>query len=239
MFCPKCGKENPDGARFCAGCGKAFEAAAPTAPVQEAVVTETPVAPVRTTPGASAPTTTSSTESFMDKVKALWAKKEVKIGVAIAAVAIIAIIILSGGSGASSPEGAVENFIDAMIDCDVEEMIECMPPQISDKMIDMLNMAGDMGVEMIEQEMRRELPANVSYEILGKEVIDEERIGVYESELSSAARQLGETDYKVEIEEAFYIEVICYYDGDSESEDLPVGKIDGKWYILETDMMPM
>lgn len=28
MFCPKCGKENPDGAKFCAGCGYQFPAAA-------------------------------------------------------------------------------------------------------------------------------------------------------------------------------------------------------------------
>ena len=231
MFCPKCGKENPDGARFCAACGKAFEVAEPVAPAEVTATAETPAAPT-----TSASTTPSTIENFIDKVKALWAKKEVKIGVAIAAVAIIAIILLSGGGGASSPEGAAENFMDAMIDCDIEEMIECMPPQISDKMLDMLDMSG-MGTEMIEQKMRQELPANVSYNVLGKEVIDEERIGVYESELSEVARQLGETDYKVEIEEAFYMEVICYYDGDSDSENLTVGKIDGKWYVLEPDII--
>lgn len=27
MFCPKCGVQNPDGARFCAGCGSPLPAA--------------------------------------------------------------------------------------------------------------------------------------------------------------------------------------------------------------------
>lgn len=34
MFCPKCGKQLPDGARFCAGCGNALTSEPPQAPAQ-------------------------------------------------------------------------------------------------------------------------------------------------------------------------------------------------------------
>ncbi len=37
IVCPECGFENPDGARFCAGCGKALEPAAPAREVRKTV----------------------------------------------------------------------------------------------------------------------------------------------------------------------------------------------------------
>lgn len=47
MFCPNCGKENPDGVAFCGGCGMTLAAAAaPTAPAPEAA----PAAPVESAP---------------------------------------------------------------------------------------------------------------------------------------------------------------------------------------------
>ena len=45
MFCPICGKENPAGATFCAGCGKPIAAQAPAAPAA-------PVAPQQPAPQA-------------------------------------------------------------------------------------------------------------------------------------------------------------------------------------------
>ena len=51
MFCPSCGKENPDGAAFCGGCGFSFEKVVP----QAAPVAEAPVAPVAAAPVAPAP----------------------------------------------------------------------------------------------------------------------------------------------------------------------------------------
>ncbi len=55
MFCPICGKENPAGATFCAGCGKPIAAqapAAPAAPVAPAPAPAAPVAPQQPAPQA-------------------------------------------------------------------------------------------------------------------------------------------------------------------------------------------
>jgi len=44
MFCSNCGKENPNTAKFCAGCGKPIaEAAAPAAaPAQQTIINMAP-----------------------------------------------------------------------------------------------------------------------------------------------------------------------------------------------------
>lgn len=52
MFCPICGKENPAGATFCAGCGKPIAAQAPAAPVAPAPAPAAPVAPQQPAPQA-------------------------------------------------------------------------------------------------------------------------------------------------------------------------------------------
>lgn len=56
MFCPNCGKENPDGAAYCAGCGMAFASAAPAPAAAPAPVAEpapAPAAPVEPAPVAA------------------------------------------------------------------------------------------------------------------------------------------------------------------------------------------
>jgi len=54
MFCPKCGTQNDDAARFCSACGAVFEDAAPQpqqpqyqAPMQNTYPTAQPVAPAK------------------------------------------------------------------------------------------------------------------------------------------------------------------------------------------------
>ena len=55
MFCPNCGKENPDGVAFCGGCGMSLSeaAAASAAAAEPAPAAEAPAAPVA--PEAPAP----------------------------------------------------------------------------------------------------------------------------------------------------------------------------------------
>ena len=55
MYCPNCGRENPDGVGFCGGCGMSFAASAPAAPAPAAPVAPQPApqpaaAPVETVP---------------------------------------------------------------------------------------------------------------------------------------------------------------------------------------------
>lgn len=53
MYCPNCGRENPDGVAFCGGCGKAFGAA--PQPQAQPVDTQPAAAPAPVAPAAPAP----------------------------------------------------------------------------------------------------------------------------------------------------------------------------------------
>lgn len=169
-----------------------------------------------------------------------------------------------GGSGASEPEGAVENFIDATLDADFEAMIACLPPQISDDMIDVAEKTGEIDIDEMEEELKDEIPDDVSYEIKGKEKIEKEAIESFEKNLTQQACAIAlaseldedeikemdddeaeekmkefEEDCKVEIEEAYYVEVEVTGDGETNTQKVPVGKIDGEWYIINMNMMNM
>lgn len=82
MFCPKCGADNGEGAKFCLSCGTNLQAApAPSAPVAQPV-TE-PVAdsaPVAAEPAAEVAVAEPAAEAapkenkFLDALKGLWAK---------------------------------------------------------------------------------------------------------------------------------------------------------------------
>lgn len=78
MFCPNCGADNGEGAKFCLSCGTNLQAApAPSAPVAEPVAepivqpVAEPVAEVAVEPAAEA---APKENKFLDALKGLWAK---------------------------------------------------------------------------------------------------------------------------------------------------------------------
>ena len=50
MYCPNCGRENPDGVGFCGGCGMSFAASVPAAPAPAAPAPQPAAAPVEAAP---------------------------------------------------------------------------------------------------------------------------------------------------------------------------------------------
>lgn len=148
-------------------------------------------------------------------------------------------VALCGCGGAGSPEDAVENFVDAALEADVEAMIECMPPQISEIAMDGLTAYG-FDFDAQAAELKRKISDDAEYEIKSKEKMDKEEIAKFEKRLVDDAEELAEfsdveADSEIEIEEAYYVKYEITIDGDTDKESLPVGKIDGSWYILTTD----
>ena len=100
----------------------------------------------------------------MDKAKALWAKREVKLGVAIvAAIIVILLVFGSCGGGASSPEDAAENFVIARLEGDVDAYIDCLPPQIAENLEDAYDKYEKDKMDEIREEAKDE--AVEDYEI--------------------------------------------------------------------------
>ncbi|MBE6912349.1 MAG: zinc ribbon domain-containing protein [Ruminococcaceae bacterium] len=256
MVCKKCGKENPEGTRFCAGCGSIMDTppaneapvngangayTAPTAPVNEAYTAPAPGAEGAPAYNYGA----ASGESFMDKVKALWAKREVKLGVAIvAAIVVILLIFGSCGGGASSPEEAAEKYCEAMSSMDIDAMLDCMPPQLAEY--------AEKEMEENEEEVDAlkgmDIDLNIEYE--AEEVTDKDKLSKNEikeieedlqRELIQAAvkfdeideDEIDEDDYKIEIEEAYEVTVNMEMAGMKQKQKIKVGKIDGNWYVLD------
>ncbi|MBQ7120452.1 MAG: zinc ribbon domain-containing protein [Oscillospiraceae bacterium] len=261
MVCKKCGKENPEGVRFCAGCGSIMEASA--ASVETAYgANGAYTAPAGENAGApvGAYATAPSGESFVDKAKALWAKREVKLGVAIvAAIIVILLVFGSCGGGASSPEDAAENFVIARLEGDVDAYIDCLPPQIAENLEDAYDKYEKDKMDEIREEAKDEAVEDYEIKKIKKEKMDKDERKSYESNLSQSAASYAasvdfdeddikdmsmkemreiqeeyEEDYEVEIEEAYYVTVEGKADGEDFEKTIPVGEIDGDWYVLKT-----
>lgn len=154
---------------------------------------------------------------------------------------LMLIIALCGcGGGASSPEDAAENFATAALEVDLEAMIECMPPQISENFLEGVK-NGKIDISGKEKEFRGQVPDEFECEIKRKVKMDTEEIEKYEERLMKDAEEIAEivevdfVDSELVIEEAYYVEYELTGDGDVDKEELPVGKIDGRWYVLTTD----
>ena len=105
-YCPNCGKQIPDDVKFCDACGAQITEAAPAAPTSEPVVAEPAVAePAVAEPVASAPVAEPAAESLLDKIKAIFSQKFVKVGVAAVAVVLVLAILISIIVPAKAPDG--------------------------------------------------------------------------------------------------------------------------------------
>lgn len=87
MFCPKCGKELKEGAKFCGGCGN------PVAPAEETISVAEAAPAVETAPVATA-TITAPKEDVVER--AVKKKKKLPTGIKVLIAVLIALIVLGG-----------------------------------------------------------------------------------------------------------------------------------------------
>lgn len=133
MFCPNCGREIPDGTKFCPYCGGACSAGAAAAPQPQpqdygyvGQQGQTPDYGYYNQQGAA-----QGYQGYQAPAPKKSNKKLLLIIIIAAAVVLIGFLVwfffLRGGSGGgSSPEKTLENFEDALNDLDVEAMLACM-----------------------------------------------------------------------------------------------------------------
>lgn len=212
MFCPKCGAQNAPQARFCGKCGGPLEA--------EPVVYEVPEEPVDS--GRSAASGGSRTLSGKAKL----------IGVIVAAlvVALLGCWIL-GVFGGNDQEDVVDQFIDSMFDADAEGIMDAIPDEV---MQFMMEESGCTERELTEQ-LQEVLDYAFEYMPSGVEISHriEETEELHGEDLEEIQRQYAEMDIQVAAAKSVEVELTVSAMGMNESIDMEVGlvKIGGIWCI--------
>lgn len=150
-------------------------------------------------------------------------------GVAALVVVVLAFALIFGGNGASSPEGAVETLLDGFIDLDASEVVSVMPPMIGtdredvEEMLDMMfDKAPDSELDVIE---------DAEYKIVNVQTI----LGNDLQYIIMGTGAMVDGD----IEGAAKVKVTMFADGDSETDEITVIKVDGDWYVNFGDMSSM
>ena len=137
--------------------------------------------------------------------------------------------------GSESPEAAVENYLNAYLEADSESITKTLPPQIAEPFAIINKGKTDSINESIKSSLADE---ENSYEITGKEKMTDEEKARYEKRLSSSASdyakaaKLESLNTEIKIEEAYNVNATLKNGRNRSKTSFPVGKIDGKWYIL-------
>lgn len=210
MYCGKCGAKNEPGATFCGACG---------APLDTTAVDGEPV----TGRGAAA---------------AQSGGRNKRIG--IAAVAVVAVVAAFGlfslFGGGRSAEATAERSLDAMMEGDVDALVDLIPP----KVMDLVRAAG-----YTEEEYVRELTGGgdlgmlaSALDALGDSVSISyqavETTDVSEDELSYL-QEGYQDEFDMKVDEAKVVEMELRFEAFGQSEtqtvEIPVIKTDGDWYL--------
>jgi len=219
MFCGKCGTQIPDGAGFCPSCGNATGAQTAAANNTTQVVTEAPKKKV-------------STNTIIGIVA---------VAAVVVALAIILISIFAGGSaGSGSPEAAVENYVEATFDFDIDKLLECIHEDIVNRTADE---EYDGDVDALKEELQEVLDmskgmmgdAEFDYDIIDSTDIKgddlDELTEDFKDEFDLKISAAAEVEFEVSIKGEMFGEEI----NETEEATITVVKIDGKWYIHPDD----
>ncbi len=237
MFCENCGKQNPDGARFCEACGSAMAAEAPAA------APEVPVEPTATeTPAAfeapAAPETPAA-PAFPGANIVNGLKKEHKLAIlGVAGVVVVVILLAIFGVFKSGPVKVVEKYLNGMTKYNAKKVYDTTQacPYIS----------GDMDKDEIKEEIEdaqdeaddeKQNNKDNDYKVTFKKVKKAETYK--KSEVKEIEEYLEDTkDYDVDeypLQGVARVKatVTVNDDGDKDTEtvDIITVKVKGKWYV--------
>ena len=241
MFCPNCGKELPEGAAFCNGCGapqaQAPAPAAPAAPVY-APAPETPAyAPAPEAP-AYAPVYAAPApkQSLMDKLGKKGLAIVIGAAAAVVALIVILVVVFGGGGGASSPEKAAENFVVATAKGDAKGVLNSMPSFMVDYAMEMAGYDEDERDDFIDDmqdELEDEADEMESFKFKRAEVVEMLDSDEVEELREDLMDYMDMTEREAnKLTAACEVEVTCRVDGETEELTLNLIKYGGKWYVV-------
>lgn len=251
MRCGNCGADNPEGAVYCAFCGKPLEAAEPPAEVS-------PEPPAETVPEIPAEAFPESPEEappapFAPEVPVRHGKAELIrdraaiLGALIAAVALAA-VLLWAVFGGRSDVSTLKKYVRAACDMDAEAIVKLMPKVYIQAYADREGIGRRDAREELEEELEETLERyderfdGVDFdEVKGLkvEIRDEDR---YSKKQVRAYNESFEEMYDRELKareiKEVEIRVSGRYDGerfDFKVEGILIVKLGRAWYLLGSD----
>lgn len=212
MFCPNCGTNLADGARFCNNCGKALEQSAPQSTAQPAAAQPTAPQP--------APVAQNSK------------KKLITVCIAVCAVIALAVGIIAGVNAANNTaENVAEKFVTAAMSGDPESLVECWPDFMVREYAER-NDLFSVDRKLIANRMKADIelddikPVSIISSFVDPTMYDRE-------EFLEEAEDFGATQLELlQIEEFAAVKVNAIVAGDSRTYSVLCMKIDGDWYAL-------
>lgn len=120
MFCPKCGKGNPDEARFCMKCGSPLGSTG--IPPNEGSIQSQSIGPGRTS---------KKSANIQQSASPNRSKGPIAAGITIAAVAIVVICIAVFIGQSSKPSSVLDKLETAYNNKDMYGILECFDPKVS------------------------------------------------------------------------------------------------------------
>lgn len=234
MFCEKCGQANPDEAKFCEGCGADLKAVE----VEEVVVGEEVA--VEETPAAA-----EETNVFDDVVESVknndLVKKIISIAVPVVAVILAVIILASLGVFTHGSERAVKKYFKAMVKGDGKAVYNLtVDPYELEKYLD--NEIYDDEADAIDEYIE-DAEDTVDYleDEYGERLkvkVEVKKVTKYDKkEVKELAEHLAE-EYDYDdgaLKDIRVLKVKTTIEGkdddDSDTGEIVVAKIKGKWYV--------
>lgn len=207
MFCGKCGAKNADDAMFCKECGAQLSAVKKDAEETGSVVV------------------TSSQENERNKKVGIIAAV-----VVVALVAVLAIALFGGRSYKST----VKKYLNASFKADAETIVELIPEEMIDYMLDEYGYDEDEFDEMVE-ELEEELQDVMDY--LGDDVKFSYEIksakDVSDDDLSELQEEYEEVDVEVSAAKTVKVKLKIESDDFDESTTMEISviKVGRSWYL--------
>ncbi len=248
MFCGKCGSSVPDDANVCPNCGEALREPENT----EVNVTESTAE--NNVQGETAQEEKDefvhfdsgntggavAADSGMDKSAKLISNI---LKIAAAVVALILIILVLRAVTAKPYKKVVNKFISAMQHEDGEKMLKLFPKEFVDKAIENLDDDSDKDDLVDEMEDALETVNDSAEEKYGDKIKykvekykDVEKLD--KDELEELNDDLEDIGMERKVKKAYKVEVKVQVKGkddkDSDSITFTIGKVGGKWYMLDS-----
>ncbi|MBE7024504.1 MAG: zinc ribbon domain-containing protein [Ruminococcaceae bacterium] len=214
MFCEKCGKENPDGVKFCESCGNAMENAGEPA-------------------GAQSPV-----ESVIGGLK----KEHKTIALGVVAVVVVVLLLAIFGAFKSGPVKVTEKYLTGMTKYNAQKMYDATEacPYLVDEDKDKSEIKEEIKesqeyLDDAKQEAKEE-KIKVSFKNVKKKETYKK------SEVKKIEKYLDEM-YGYDVEEyplqgvaRVKATVVTKEDGDKDSStrDVITIKVKGKWYVMQS-----